>query len=167
MVDWLYPMELAHDAYFEVEWSWNGGQFVSIGGADEQTEFNGYMKFKAMHHEAKRGLNQYRVRFTGPDQSVAWSNTVEVQVQGLFEFALVWPNPFDEELNIELIDRYNAKVVTCELYGTDGRRIISATLPDDSVTVNLPTEGLIKGLYFLVIKFDGKVQRTEAVLKQR
>ncbi len=166
MVDWLYPMELVEDADFEVEWSWNGGQFIAIGSADEQTEFNGYMKYKAMHHEAKRGLNQYRVRFTGPDHSVAWSNTVEVQVQGLFEFALVWPNPFEETLNIELIDRYNAKEVTCELYSPDGRRITSASIPNESVTVNLSTDGLVQGLYFLVIKFDGKVQRTEAVIKR-
>jgi SdrD B-like domain/SprB repeat/PKD domain/Secretion system C-terminal sorting domain len=166
LVDWLYPMELSHDASFEVEWSWEGGPFTAIGGAEEQTELNGYMKFKTMHHAAKRGLNLYRVRFNGPDQSVAWSNTVEVQVTGLYKFALVWPNPFEEELNIEILDRYTATEVTCELYSTDGRRVASATIPTDALTVTLPANGLVKGLYFLVIKFDGNVQRTEAVLKQ-
>jgi hypothetical protein len=166
MVDWLYPMELAHDASFDVEWSWEGSPFTVIGGADEQTELNGYMKFQAMHHAAKRGLNQYRVRFTGPDQSVAWSNTVEVDVKGLYNFALVWPNPFEDALNIELIDRYTANEVTCELYSTDGRRVVNMPIPADELTVTMPTEGMAKGLYFFVIKFDGKVQRTEAVLKK-
>ncbi|MBK9017083.1 MAG: T9SS type A sorting domain-containing protein [Saprospiraceae bacterium] len=166
MVDWLYPMALAHDANFKVEWSWNGGPFETIGGPQEETELSGYMHFKTMHRDAKRGMNQYRVRFDGPDQSVAWSNTVDVQVTGNYHFALVWPNPFKEELNVEILDRYTAKQVTCELFSTDGRRITQVVMPDDDLSVTIPTDGLVQGLYFLVIKFDGKVQRTESVLKQ-
>jgi len=166
MVDWLYPMQLAHDVTFVVEWSWNGTPFEAIGGPDEQTELNGYMHFKTLHKVAKRGLNQYRVRFIGPDYSVAWSNTVDVQVVGNFRFALIWPNPFKEELNVEILDRYDAEQVTCELYSTDGRIILQKAIPEDALNVQLPTEGMTQGLYFLVIKFDGKVQRTEAVLKK-
>jgi hypothetical protein len=39
-------------------------------------------------------------------------------------------------------------------------------MPADARNLVLPTDGLIQGLYFLVIKFDGKVQRTETVLKK-
>ncbi len=166
MIDWLYPMALAHDANFEVEWSWNGAPFEVIGGPDEQTELSGYMRFKTLHRDARRGMNQYRVRFDGPDQSVAWSNTVDVQVTGNYQFALVWPNPFKDELNVEILDRYTAKQVTCELFSTDGRRVTQVVMPEDALNVTLPTDGLTQGLYFLVIKFDGKVQRAESVLKQ-
>lgn len=166
MVDWLYPMQLAHEASFTVEWSWNNSPFEAITGPEEEIELNGYMHFKTLHETAKRGLNQYRVRFEGPDQTVAWSNTVGVQVTGYYHFALVWPNPFKEELNVEILDRYDAKQITCEIYTTDGRRVLLAEMPEDALNIELPTAGMAQGLYFLVIKFDGKVQRTESVMKQ-
>ncbi|MBI1225510.1 MAG: T9SS type A sorting domain-containing protein [Bacteroidetes bacterium] len=166
MVDWVYPIALSHDANFTVEWSWNGAPFTEIGGPEEETELSGYMHFKTMHKTAQRGLNQYRVRFDGPDQSTAWSNTVDVQVAGNFNFALIWPNPFKEELNVEIQDRYDAKQVTCELYTADGRRASLVTMPEDALNVTIPTVDLTQGLYFIVIKFDGKVQRAESVLKQ-
>lgn len=166
MVDWLYPLSLVHDATFMVEWSWNGSPFEAIGGPQEQTELNGYMKFKTMHQAAKRGINQYRVRFIGPDYSIAWSNAVDVQVNGNYHFALIWPNPFEDVINVELQERFAAGEVTCELFSTDGRRISLATMPEDGLSVSIPAGDLIPGLYFLVIKFDGKVQRTESVLKR-
>ncbi len=119
-----------------------------------------------MHREAKRGMNQYRVRFDGADQSVAWSNTVDVMVTGNYHFALVWPNPFTEELNVEILDRYTASQVSCELFSTDGRKVMQMIIPEDKLTLNIPTVGLVQGVYFLVIKFDGKVQRAESVLKR-
>jgi hypothetical protein len=166
MVDWLYPMELAHDADFTVEWSWNGSPFEAVTGPMEEVELNGYMHFKLLHKAAVRGMNQYRVRFEGPDHTVAWSNTVDVQVTGNYHFALVWPNPFKEKLNVEILDRYDAQQVTCEIYTTDGRRVLLAEMPEDSRSLELSTAGMTQGLYFLVIKFDGKVQRTESVIKQ-
>lgn len=166
MVDWLYPMALSHDANFTVEWSWNGSPFEAIGGPEELTELSGYMHYKTMHREAKRGMNQYRVRFDGADQSVAWSNTVDVMVTGNYHFALVWPNPFTEELNVEILDRYTASQVSCELFSTDGRKVMQMIIPEDKLTLNIPTVGLVQGVYFLVIKFDGKVQRAESVLKR-
>lgn len=166
MVDWLYPLALAHDAQFMVEWSWEGSVFEAIGGPDEQAALNGFMRFKMMHHSAKRGLNQYRVRFIGPDFSTAWSNTVEVRVSGNYNFALVWPNPFKEEINIELQNRFEAREVSVELFTTDGRRVTRAIMDDESLSLSLPTNQLLPGLYFMVLKFDGHVQRTESILKR-
>lgn len=166
MVDWLYPMALSHDADFKVEWSWNGSPFEEVGGPEEERAISGFMHFKTMHRHAKRGMNKYRVRFTGPDQSVAWSNTVDVLVTGSYNFALVWPNPFGSELNVEILDRYAAKQITCELFSSDGRQVSKVFMPENALSVSIPTEELVQGVYFLVLKFDGRVQRAESVIKR-
>ena len=48
---------------------------------------------------------------------------VEVQVTGKYRLAHVWPNPFEEALHVEILDRYDAQHVTCELFTSDGRRV--------------------------------------------
>ncbi|MBI5915711.1 MAG: T9SS type A sorting domain-containing protein [Bacteroidetes bacterium] len=166
MVDWIYPALLTEGAVFEVEWAWEGGPFESLGGSDEAIEVSNFMHFKLMHHAARRGTNAYRVKFTGIDGSITWSNTVQVWVPGGYNLGLVFPNPFTEVLHVEINDRYEAAEITCELFTAEGRLLATQSIPAEALSATMQTNSLPQGLYFLVLKFDGRVQKVVKVVKR-
>jgi hypothetical protein len=96
------------------------------------------------------GSNRYRIRMVEDNGQVHWSHEVEVMAPETHRF-LLWPNPINNQLNVELYD-VNGVKGDLRIVDALGREVYTREVQSAG---NLPLverislEGLGKGIYFL------------------
>jgi hypothetical protein len=111
-----------------------------------------------------RGTYFYRLRLNDIDGSSKYSAIVSVRADcpGSNGY-LIYPNPVKDLLTIQAPSTGGPKVVA--VYNAIGQCIAKSTLTPGNVRT-VPTAGWSKGLYMVIIKENGKVVRTEKLMKQ-
>ncbi len=81
--------------------------------------------------------------------------------------ALVFPNPFDTNINIKMVTLFQDKPITYALYDILGRVIIENIIEDVSVinSINLNKSGLSSGVYILTIEQNNKKKSFKLIKK--
>jgi hypothetical protein len=164
LVDWFYAFTDSVEREYTLEWAWENDDFKPVGQPDSTViEFN-YLRFFSWHKEAKRGRNFYRVKLEDSDGTVVYSNIAEVIMNGGFSLVHVFPNPFSNYLDVEIIDRYDASI-RLELVGVDGRRLGVYNVPEVDNYLQIDTQNLSPGTYFLLVRYDFKPQKIFKLIK--
>jgi hypothetical protein len=74
------------------------------------------------------------------------------------ERLLVYPNPFNENLTVRSKDNF---IMSVELYNITGQRLLSIESISGNAVVN--TQGLGKGVYFLKVQSDGRLELLKVI----
>ncbi len=164
LVDWFYSFTDSVDREYTLEWAWESDDFKAIAMPDSTViEFN-YLHYFSWHKEAKRGRNYYRVKLEDSDGTVVYSNIAEVIMNGGYSLVHVYPNPFSTYLDVEIIDRYDSSI-RLELMSVDGRRLGIYNAPEEENYLQIDTQNLSSGIYFLLVKYDYKPQKIFKLVK--
>ncbi len=149
---WTTAQEI-NTNYFEVEHSIDGIAFKTI-----QTVFSKYHNsnvktdYSVVDDNPNAGINFYRIKETGYDGKISFSNIISVDKNVAIAKLIVHPNPVKELLHIN----YNSKKeedVVCKIYSSEGREIkqLIIHLGKDNNDINIDVASLSKGIYFVVI----------------
>ena len=164
-VDWYYGKVDSIQRTYTVEWAWENDDFKLIDVEIDSVEVDSFLHYTAVHEQAIRGRNFYRVTLTDSDGTVVVSNIAEVKVIGDFNFVHVYPNPFSDFLTVELIERFNDARITFEMVSVEGRVLDVYEAPAEGFKMQIPTGKLPEGMYFLLVKYDGKPQKIFKLVK--
>lgn len=164
LVDWYYADSDSVQRTYDVEWAWESSDFERIGAQDSVAQDAGILHFFTLHEGARRGANFYRVKLSDSDGTILYSNTVEVKLTGGFSLVHVYPNPFTNDLTVQIIDRYDA-AITLQVISVDGRILGTYLAPTDTDILTIPASHFASGVYFVLAKYDGKPQKLVKVVK--
>ncbi len=81
--------------------------------------------------------------------------------------AIVYPNPFDDYVNIQLNTMFPNESINYSLYDLLGRKILSDTLESTSElnNITIPTNNLVSGIYLVKILHNNK-QKSFKIIKK-
>lgn len=165
LVDWYYERTGSDNRIFDLEWAWEQKDFSTVIQPHFNEEEGEYLHYLAMHTEPVRGRNLYRVKMTQNDGSFQYSNVVELYYTGDFNLVHVFPNPFNHYLDVEVIDRFDARI-SLELFSPDGRQIGTYLLPEEQVRYRVELPELSAGIYFLFVKYNNTPQKIYKLVKR-
>ena len=137
--------------YFEVEKrnaanSWNS--ISTVNGNDATREYF------ATDNDPQQGYNYYRLKITGKNNAVSYSEIKRVYIrQANTEFE-IYPNPAISKITIS---RNNSLPEQLKITDITGRIILQQTITSGSAEINLPT--IAKGIYLVII--DTVVKKLE------
>lgn len=141
-------------AFFEIEKSLDGRSFAAIGKIKAMGETNTpqYYSFADDNTAQTIGIvYYYRLKMVDNDGTERLSNIIALSVVSKMTFT-VFPNPFDKTLTIS-VQLLESEMVSISLTDLSGRIVYENTLQiDKSGTVEIPTENLTNGLFFMKIK---------------
>ncbi len=149
------------NAGFHIERSSNGQNWIVIG---EQTP---HISDSYGHQDLAplTGGNYYRIRQTDFDGAITYSPVEVVAFTGQLSQVSVFPNPITSDGFTVLVTTSFGENVGLELFDATGR-LIPILTRKSGVGVQVKTEELIAGLYFLrLASSDGKLLETVRVVR--
>ncbi len=161
-LSWITASELNND-YFELEYSRNGRDFqaiTKINGAGT-TSLEQYYEY--LHRNYSAGTNYYRLRQVDFDGQYSISDVITVDLkEGSDSPVEVFPNPANEELNIQFANEESEVVV--QWFDARGSLIFTERFVD-SINIQSAAPGLLSsGLYLLNIQRPGKTPISQKIL---
>jgi hypothetical protein len=164
-VDWRIDMQPEPITY-TIEHSSDGDQYRAIGEMTEPTlTGDGQDYYQYIHESPKRGRNYYRVRIEDADGNFTYSEVGEGIIYGESKLALLYPNPVQDQLRLELFETFDDEV-TIRVIGIQGIVHETILLPADTKHIDLDFDRYPAGTYFLQLQL-GKVDvKTMKVVKQ-
>ncbi len=173
LLDWLYPESDTVDRSYSVEWAWENGPFAQIGTSDSTEVAGIFIHYFQTHTGPLTGQNFYRIILDDSEGTQLISNVVQIDrdsipVEPEKEYRLVhaYPNPFSDVITVDVYDRFDVPI-TLELFNTLGQLVYFAEIPTDMDTIEIGTEEMASGTYFLFVRYDGKPQKIFKFVKGR
>lgn len=158
LLEWATASEINND-YFEVEYSNNGNDFVTIGrvqGAGNSTEV---IQYSYLHENVKEGKGYYRLKQVdyGGDFSYSEVVIIDTYCKGTLGVA-VYPNPAKGHQTNLSINTSEGKQVEMVVYDMTGKKIGLRTLSLEKGEniISIDVNGYIPGVYTIVL-LDGNV----------
>ncbi|MEN0002598.1 MAG: SdrD B-like domain-containing protein [Bacteroidota bacterium] len=165
MVDWRVP-EQQQQVGFSVEHSPDGENFTTIGQMLAPTiTGDGQDYYEFIHEDPKMGRNYYRVKMEDSFGTTAYSDIGEGIIYGDSRIAMLFPNPVEDQLRLELFETFDDEV-TINVIGIQGIIYETLRLPADTKQLDVDFSNYAAGTYFLRLSL-GKVDvKTMKVVKQ-
>ena len=169
-INWVTVSEI-NNSHFEVERSIDGKNYEMVGkvkGAGNSSTLN---KYQLLDQNAAY-LNQivyYRLKQVDYDGEESFFGPIKVEFNNDEKAKLsadVYPNPFNNEFNIELIGA-KGETVKFNLVDIQGKEVkyFEENIDSDLSVINLKSlENLQAGIYFLQINIKGEIQ-TKKIIK--
>lgn len=104
------------------------------------------------------------ISFTAFASNDSDKKSAESKVNGEANSVKVYPNPFISSLNLEL-DWINDEITTVRIFNIIGKQIYSETIEPGVIKINIDTNTLEKGIYFVEI-INGNQIDTQRVIKR-
>ncbi|MEY3368022.1 MAG: hypothetical protein RI973_1177 [Bacteroidota bacterium] len=160
-IEWFYEKSDSVERSYQLEYAWESEDFSVLDvPIDESFYEDDTYRYLAFHPDIKRGQNRYRVRLEDSNGNVLYSNIATVYYQGDYRFVHIFPNPFSDALNIEVIDWLEGLPLTLELVTAEGRILdVYEVLSPPAAWIEVSTKDYAPGMYFLQVKYDGKLQK--------
>ncbi|WP_273446620.1 T9SS type A sorting domain-containing protein [Neolewinella agarilytica] len=149
------------NAGFHIERSSDGQNWIVVG---EQTP---HISDSYGHQDLAPlpGSNYYRIRQTDFDGAITYSPVEVIDFSGQLSRVSVFPNPVTSDGFTVLVPTSFGENVGLELFDATGR-LIPILTRKSGVSVQVETEELIAGLYFLrLASSDGKLLETVRVMR--
>jgi hypothetical protein len=159
-INWATASE-TNSNYFEVERSFDSKKFEPIGKVTAAGNSSRLRNYNLL--DASLGNNTtiyYRLRMVDKDGKAEYSKTVSVKRNEVTaERVSVFPNPFTESVYVTLLSD-QASDMTVKITDITGRLIREekSTTTSGSNTVEVNTNDLVAGIYFMSIEQNGTVQ---------
>ncbi len=158
---WITLQEI-NASHFEVQHSTNGREFKTFEEVEAQGNSNEVHEYKLEHLEPKIGLNYYRLKMIGQDNSFEYSPVKVVRFTQPNNFS-VYPNPSKGVFNIELErEQWLEKI---EIYNELGQLVFTEKIAREIQRFNIQPE-LPKGIYNLSIFTEGNHRLNQAIIIQ-
>lgn len=163
LIDWMSVSEVNND-YFLIEKSYNGGTYQFVGTVDgvgnsTNENFYEFFDFKANNFE-----NTYyrlsQIDFDG-HKNIIYSGGINCSNDDIS----IFPNPFNDEIIVELGDFLKNSNGKIEIYNTLGQRIVNLSIEKNESLVRLNTEELSEGIYVVKVYSD-KLTYVERLIKK-
>lgn len=141
--------------YFDVEFSENASQWVSIGTVNAAGNTTNPRDYSLVHNSPVNGVNYYRLKQVDADGYFSYSNIVPITfaIKGV-SINSVYPNPFVSQLKID-VSSDRADVVNIQLSDNLGRvlKVEKTTLQKGVNKISLDNlSGLAPGIYNVEVK---------------
>ncbi|MBS1602533.1 MAG: T9SS type A sorting domain-containing protein, partial [Bacteroidetes bacterium] len=143
--------EEAGTRLFSIERSSNVKDFVTIGqvAAKDVAGLNGY---KYVDESVAAGVWYYRLRMQDIDGKYTYSNVISVNVGAAFQGMLLYPNPVQDRLFVQMQSGQVEKTVV-RLVDIQGKTLQQQeiTLSSGVTSLTFDTRTLARGTYFVVV----------------
>jgi trimeric autotransporter adhesin len=153
---------------FEIERSYDGNTFVSIGSVLSQGNIAVETKYRFNDNTISQEFNYYRLKMIDKDGKFTYSKVVLIKNprvgKGKFK---VLNNPFNQAIDIQLETQLNGNAII-RLFDMSGKTIYLSQAAINNQTrhrINLGNTRIAAGTYLLEVSINGK-RFIEKVLKQ-
>ncbi len=143
--------------------SWNKIGFVPGTGTTTQLHSYSYSD-----ENVAAGKYSYRLKQIDFDGNFEYSQIVDVEVGGAYEFALEqnYPNPFNPSTNIKysLKTKSDVELKVINLLGEEVKTLVRDEQQAGSYTINFDASSLASGIYFYTLKAGDFVSTKKMIL---
>lgn len=159
IVNWETASEL-NNAYFEIERSIDGSNFEKVNQvASKNGNSQSLQVYASIDANLSPALYYYRIKQVDFDGNYAYSTirTINLTTENALNINSIYPNPFTNELNVNLnlAAPSSVEVVVLDI---NGRTVSAITVnaKEGINTVKVNTTELVNGVYFVTIKAQGE-----------
>ncbi|MEY3052736.1 MAG: hypothetical protein RLY31_2521 [Bacteroidota bacterium] len=164
-VDWYYRKPDTLDHTFSVHWGTDPSDLTPIASPITETDLGDVIRYETVHPGPVRGTNHYQVRLSREGFVPIRSNIASVYYAGDYRYVHIYPNPFQDRLVVEVIDRFDGLPITLVMTTADGRLVRTFSIPPEGERVEFPLGEIPAGAYFLRVNYDGKIQKIVKMMK--
>ena len=163
-VRWEMPAEITDMAYL-IQRSANGQQFETLHMAYQASDSNAGMNyFTYVDHTDKLGRTYYRIVARDAALNELTSNVEEVVIFGDSKLMMLYPNPTNDWVTIELFDTFD-ETVGLQLSAANGVVLFEQSLPATVSTRRLDLSAYPRGLYFVRVRYGQTYVKTFKILR--
>ena len=139
----------------DIEKSYDGSTYFTLSENSPEEFGVNSIHLREKDYDLEKGNNYYRVKVTGGDGSVRYSNPQLVYFEPKPDFTL-YPNPAQDYVMIDLPE-LNGERVELSIVGQFGQLLVQETIDVQNETaVRVSTRDLLDGLYFVRVQIEGK-----------
>lgn len=163
-LNWAIPVNEIYKT-FKVQYATDGLNFSEIGEVDVPIQVSGGQRhFQFVHTNPKFGINFYRIIMDNNSGNDILSNIAEAIIYGESRLVHLYPNPFTDNLTIELLESYQSGV-NVDVYAANGMHVQHTLVPALTRKFELDLADLPKGVYFIRLTYDNVELKRMKVLK--
>ena len=154
-LSWVTNMEPLND-FFVLQRSRNGINFQILKEIDSRGNSLDPTFYAELDESPFYGKNYYRLAQTLTDGTVYYSSTYEVEFDIDLNSFVIFPNPAQNEINVNLKSFVGEKAVI-QIF--DARGILVKTHEVDAASTHperIELKGLVNGLYLMTVKLEGQ-----------
>ncbi|OQY76194.1 MAG: hypothetical protein B6D44_00070 [Ignavibacteriales bacterium UTCHB2] len=156
-LDWTTATEL-NNSGFQIERS-NGSEYQTVGFVAGHGTSTNVHNYTFVDQNVEAGSYSYRLKQIDLDGTFEYSNTIEVEVLGLREFALGqnYPNPFNPSTTINFSLAVDSKVSlkVFNVLGQEVASLVNGQMSAGSQKISFDASSLNSGVYFYRLDADG------------
>ena len=151
---------------FEIEKSTNNVNFEKIGERAVAGSYSNYNFIDANLYSQNVEYVYYRLKMIDNNNSFKYSATQSLKLQNNTETMGVYPNPFDNQLNIN-INLSQKQFIKLSVFDVLGKEVIRKEHNEQTLSISFEKEvtDLPKGAYFLKITTENQ-EKTFKIIKQ-
>lgn len=167
-VRWVTKNETNTD-HFEVERSTDNRHFITAGtvaamGSSSQTSNYSFRDDVSN----LTGIVYYRVKLVEINGDIRYSNIVAIRLTAVSSIK-IWPNPFEEQVNISLQSKQAGKVLV-QFFNSAGQQVKQSTMPVSAGINQFNIDNLAvlpKGVYNIrLVLADGTIENAGSLTRQ-
>lgn len=161
---WEMPTEITDLAYL-IQRSADGVRFETLHMAYQASDSTAQMNyFTYVDHTNKLGRNFYRIIARDAALNELASNVAEVILFGDSKLMMLYPNPTNDWVTIELFDTFD-ETVGMQLSAANGVVLFEQSLPATVSTRRLDLSAYPRGLYFVRVRYGQTYVKTFKILR--
>lgn len=161
-LEWITATEINNDR-FVIERSLDGYNFKPIANVKGAGNSNNAIRYEAFDESPNKGINYYRLKQVDYDGAFSYSNIVAIKYTDEAFMVNVYPNPFNQQLNIN-INGANGEEAHITIVDITGKTVYSERSSNAENNIMIELDGsLPNGVYFLKIQIASTAQTLKIV----
>ena len=161
LLEWKTAWE-KHNAYFMVERSANGTDFLPVASMAGAGNSNTTSTYSYVDNNPEAGFNYYRLRQVDQDGKSAYSSVILIRFESGNEELLVYPNPVHDKLILEFGNGLQGKMLL-KIIDQKGNLLLSKSVNISSRQLYMDVSALPAGVYFMETVLNGRVYTNKFV----
>lgn len=168
MVSWEMNVNVPGNLQYHIEHSADGENFSRVATvADPADTRNGIHYFEYYAQAPKRGLNYYRVQVEDIWNNTVYSNTEEVVLYNESQIAMLYPNPVEDALTVEIFETFDEEDVQLDIFSVSGKQVGSIPVAVGASRVQVDFATYPAGVYLVRLRLGETNIRTMKVVKRK
>ncbi len=164
-LNWTTNTEYKND-FFAIGRSYDGVNFEAIEQKDAYgTETSNATQYQTYDHERlSNGIVYYQVKAIYDNGEVAFSNIIEIDHQKLDDDFVLFPNPANNEVRVDL-SKYAGKPAVIQIHNAYGQQMVLKSI--DELTyqpVRFDLQNLPAGIYSLKADIEDRKQMSQVLI---
>lgn len=162
---WQWPADSLAGVQYQMEWATPQTSFSAVATLDSTFTSGDSTFFQHIHLSPPSGKNYYRLKLTESGGNVRYSNVVQLIFGAGNNLVHAYPNPFDQTINLAVVEDFGSQI-SFAIVDARGRIWLSGHFEENEKLKTIPTEDLVSGLYFIMVKYDGALTKVIKVVRR-